>query len=136
MNKTQTKVLGLILVIGGVIIYFQNINSTKERIYRLNTECAKQASQFAKEKNGNSLIVWDTLQTMFNEEKNSCFAEFNSGGGITLIYDLTHNKELALLPANAGELYPDIPGGEMSTVRIEYIKKYTEIKKDIFKNEK
>ena len=104
--------------------------SNKKLLYKMDSDCAKNSLFFTKNKG--DVVAWEVLQSKFSVDKNSCFAEFDSGGGIALIYDLTHNKQIALYPANAGKLYPDVPGGEINEVRIEYIRKYEEVKSEIF----
>ena len=99
----------------------------------MDSDCAKDALFFAEGKEG--AVTWQVLQSKFNKDKNACFAEFDTGMGITLIYDLTHNKELALYPADAGQLYHSVPDGEMSEKRIEYIKEYEELKNKVFGGE-
>jgi len=132
MKKQQYIIIGILIFLFIFSYYFYS-SSNKQKLYKNDSDCAKNALSFVKEKNS-SISTWEVIQSKFISDKNSCFAEFNSGGGITLIYDLTHNKELALYPAGAGQLYHDVPGGEKSETRIEYIKKYKEVKSEIFGN--
>ena len=90
MSKIQTKLVMLILVICIVALYFQNISSKKERVYRLNTDCVERATNFKKQENEKSLTTWEVIKTVFNEKENSCFGEFTFGN-MYLIYDLTHS---------------------------------------------
>lgn len=102
-NKYVTLLLVAIVIVLVFVVYTKSNFISNSALYRLNSDCAKQAQSFAKGKNSNP-VSWEVLQSGFNKSKNSCFAEFDSGGGITLIYDLTHSKELALYSANAGQL--------------------------------
>lgn len=121
--------LGGLFVLIFVFGYY-HFSVNKQLLYKTNSACAKDALSFAKSREG--VVTWQVLQSKFDEDRSACFAEFDSGGGITLIYDLTHSKELALYPADAGQLYQNVSGGEMSEKRIKYIKKYEEVRNDTF----
>ena len=104
----------------------QSIKSSRERIYRLSTECAKQASVFEKEKNDKGLAVWQVLQTTFSDKENSCFAEFASGPNF-VIYNLTNSKDIVSYSV------PTIPGNKTNS---DFLIEYRLMREKIFGNEK
>ena len=126
MNKSQIKLTMLVVVLGIVVVVVQSINASKERIYRLNTECTKTGFFFEKEKNEKGLAFWQVLQTTFNNKENSCFAEFSSGPNF-VIYNLTNSKDIIYYSV------PTIPGDKTNS---DFLTKYIIMKEKIFGNEK
>lgn len=115
-------------IIGGILFalliflaVYYNFQSHKEFLYKMDSDCAKSALSFAKEKN-KGISTWEVVQSKFHEHKNSCFAEFSFGSYFE-IYDLTHNKELALNPPLLGEVNENYTN---------HVEKYKETKNEIF----
>ncbi len=98
LNQWFRVVLAVLLAIA-VFIYYREHSISKAELYKITSECAQKSISFAKDKS-NEFLQWEVLQSNFDKEEGNCFAEFHIGasGSSAVIYDLTHNKELALRP--------------------------------------
>ena len=95
-------------------------------MYKLDSDCAKQANTYVAKESQNLFTSLSVIQSKFDKNRGSCLAEFRDIGVIpmTVIYDLTHNKQLIRLNINENEV-----------TNTEQIKEYNEIKNGIFGKE-
>jgi hypothetical protein len=97
IRKEYFKISILVILFVFALLYFRNNKSLETELYRLNTDCSRSASLFAKEK-GDEFFIWEVLQSFYKVDKQSCFAEFKTANSGWIIFDLTHSKELAFEP--------------------------------------
>jgi hypothetical protein len=125
IRENWFKILLLLLIALLIYLYYNSIIISK--LYQINSDCAQKAISYA-ETNSKYSSSWQVVQSIFNEEKVACFAEFrymDLDNKITAeIHDLTHNKFIEIRP----RLMPD---GDI-TLYTEAAKKYEATKIKIF----
>ena len=120
----------LLLVVSG-IFYYKTSYISQSELYKINSDCAERATNFAKSLETDFLSSQVT-QSRFVKQNGSCYAEFGNynvvmKSSIDEIYDLTHNKLVARLP-DSGEEDPTIYG--------QFIARYSKIRTEIFRVDK
>ena len=116
----------LLLAVLGVFYYKINYISQSE-LYKINSDCAERATNFAKSIETDYLSSQVT-QSKFVKQDGSCYAEFGhynfaTKSSLDEIYDLTHNKLVERLP-DSGKEDPIIFG--------QLVARYSKIRTEIF----
>ncbi len=119
------KLLLVIFIIMVIYLYIKNEGSNTT--YRYENECREIALDFIEKNNRNvDAAQWTLVQNKFVSKDKSCYAELGYGA-IGYIYNLTTNKQVALMPA-------PISGEDWNEYRIKLKQDFIELKERIFKN--
>ena len=120
-------ILGLALIFG-MIFYFKYNRISVSELYKINSDCSKEADLYIKSK-GDDSVSWNIVQSYFNIQKGSCIAEFTRRNLPTkfdyFIIDLTHSKELSF--------HPTYSTGDDIEMYKTYSNSYKKIQNEYFK---